>query len=213
MVRAPVVGLLLIVLLVGGCGEAPASSLDPLGQATAPSAPVGGSAPAPMSASAPSEATIQYRVGGLSFDYPADWNVLGQTVDEHYVELGPAFGIGTWTVPCSRTSTSVDCAPPVSTVPAGGVVVELRAFSPPLAVAPTAPPGGILLADGIVAVDSETPTFSTWQLYVPTVTTSQNTTVIPPTFTISASYVAPDIEVHRAEVLAMVHSVRWSGSP
>jgi hypothetical protein len=164
------------------------------------------------SGTASSTPTVHYTTGLLSFDYPADWKVLGQTVDEHYIQLGPAFGIGAWEVPCSFTSTSVACRPPMSTVPAGGVVVQLREFSPPTAVPPTAPPGGALRSDGIIALDSETPTTSTWDLYPPRLT-SANVTIYAPMITLSATYRAPDVELHRAEVQAMVASIVWSASP
>lgn len=169
-------------------------------------------------ATAPSSPTVppalnHYTVGRLTFDYPSQWRLISAGVDEHYIEYGPVIGIGDWQIPCATILPSggsgggESCRPAVWNVPPGGVVVQFTSSAAPFAT-PTPPPDAVGLADGIRATEVETATSSVWQLYVPRSVASPDLTIEPSIIAVEARYAAPNIELARLQVRALVESIR-----
>lgn len=168
----------------------------------------GPTGPASVSSSLPGggPALSHYAGPHLSFDYPAQWRLIADHLGFHYVGLGPVVGTGDWSWSCATlqptggTTGGITCGPVVWTVPPGAVVVEFSSSAGPPGSRSTPPPDAIELAGGVLAADTESPTASIWQFWIPNVGTS---------ITVEARYAAPRIELARGQVRALIESFRW----
>jgi hypothetical protein len=178
-------------------------------------------APGPTPAASPSAAPVsptpalsRYELGsGVSFYYPATWRVLAPIGDyHHYSSIGPVLGTGDWQIPCVTWVPSPapvpgalkDCGLPAWTLPPGAVVVQFGYDSLGCCSEPIPFPGGIPLHDGIVATDEETGTASLWEMYFPPRPNED-----PWTWSAEARYGAGDSTAARAQVRAMIESLRY----
>lgn len=164
----------------------------------------------------PTAAVARYYLrAGLWFDYPATWRVLSPSMDyHHYSSIGPVLGTGDWQIPCvtwvpspaAAPGSLTDCGLPDWTVPPGTVVVQFGGGGPGCCAEPIPLPHRITLLDGIVATVDETSTTSLWELGFPPRPNEDSWT-----WSVEARYGAGDSTVARAQVRAMIESMRYPG--
>jgi hypothetical protein len=184
---------LCVIGLLVGCSSAPPSRSQLAGASASESA-------------VPSvDELTRYTNRVFSFDYPAAWPVITESIGEvrHYEWIPIVLGTGEWELNCDRIPPSgdslggVSCGADIFTVDPGEVVVEVHLWMTPFGEE-TPPPNAVMLPAGLPAVVTDTSRTSLWRIYL---------AGYPQPLVVDARFAGPDGERLRAQVRRLVESI------